>query len=59
MNDPAQKDKPEPASQYELDNGHQQTALQQLTQSGNKETTEGCQYITARSLTCHAFDRLK
>ena len=40
MDDPSQQEKPKNRRQTKLDNRHQQPALKQLPESGNKETTE-------------------
>jgi len=40
MDDPSQQEKPKNRSQTKLDNSHQQPALEQLPEAGNKETAE-------------------
>ena len=45
MDDPSQQEKPKNRRQTKLDNCHQQPALKQLPESGNKETTEGRENI--------------
>ena len=40
MDDPSQQEKPKNRRQTKLDNRHQQPALEQLPESGNKETAE-------------------
>jgi len=40
MDDPSQQEKPKNRRQAKLDNRHQQPALEQLAEAGNKETAE-------------------
>jgi len=40
MDDPPEQDKPEDCRQTKLDDRHQQSALKQLSQAGDEETTE-------------------
>ena len=40
MDDPSQQEKPKNRRQTKLDNRHQQPALEQLPEAGNKETAE-------------------
>ena len=40
MDDPSQQEKPENRRQAKLNNRHQQPALEQLPEPGNKETAE-------------------
>jgi hypothetical protein len=46
MNDPSKQDKPENRSKTKLDNRHQQSALKQLSQAGDKETAECGENVT-------------
>ena len=45
MDDPPEQDKPENRRQTKLDDRHQQSALEQLSQPGDKETAECCEHI--------------
>ena len=54
MDDPSEQDKPEDGSQAKLDNRHEQPALKQLPQAGNKETTQRGKNVTRRALASHA-----
>ena len=56
VNDPPQQNKPEDRRQTKLDDRHQQPALKQLPQAGNKEAAESGKNIASRTLACHAFD---
>lgn len=40
MDDPSQQENPKNRGQTKLDNRHQQPALEQLPEAGNKETAE-------------------
>ena len=40
MDNPSEQHKPEDRRQTKLDNRHQQPALEQLSEAGNKETAE-------------------
>jgi len=54
MDDPSQQKKPEDRSQAKLDNRHEQPALKQLPQAGNKETAQRGKNVTRRTLASHA-----
>jgi len=56
MDDPSQQYKPKDRRQTKLDNCHQQAALKQLPQAGNKKTAESSQNITSRTLARHVFN---
>jgi len=56
VDDPSQQDKPQDCSQTKLDDRHQQPALKQLPQAGNKKTAESSQNITSRTLARHVFN---
>jgi len=56
MDDPSEQDKPEDCRQTKLDDRHQQSTLEQLSQTGNKETAERGKNVTRGSLAGHTSD---
>ncbi len=56
MDDPPEQDKPEYCRQTKLDNCHQQAALKQLSQTGNKETAKCSKNVARRTLARHVFN---
>jgi hypothetical protein len=45
MNDPSEEKNPQNARQNKLDQGHEEAALDELAETGDKETANGCQNI--------------
>jgi hypothetical protein len=45
MDDPPEQDKPEDCRQTKLDDRHHQSALKQLPQAGDEETSERCENV--------------
>jgi hypothetical protein len=56
MDDPPEQEEPEDCGQAKLDNRHQQPALKQLPQAGNKETTQSGKNVACGTLASHALD---
>ena len=55
MDDPSEQEKPKDCRQTELDDRHEQSALQQLAQTGNKETAKRGKNVARRTLTRHGW----
>lgn len=46
MNQPSEEDDPHHSRKYELNERHEQAALQQLSQTGNEKTAQRCDDIS-------------
>ena len=55
MDHPSEEDEPEDGGQHEVNDGHQESSLNKLSQSGDKETTEGSDDVTGGTLASHGF----
>ena len=55
MDDPPEQEKPEHCRQAKLHDRHEQSALQQLPQAGNKETAKRGKNVARRTLTRHGW----
>jgi hypothetical protein len=53
MDQPSEEDKPENHGKNELDNGHHQASLDQLTESWNKKAANRRDDVTGGALSCH------
>ena len=53
MDDPPEQEKPEHCRQAKLHDRHEQSALQQLAQAGNKETAKRGKNVARRTLIRH------
>ena len=53
MNEPSEQDKPENHGKNELDDGHHQPSLDQLTESWNKKAANRRDDISGGALSCH------
>jgi hypothetical protein len=57
MDDPAQQEDPEEASENKLYDGHEEPALEQLTKSRDEEAAEGGDDVPSGSLSSHVASR--
>jgi hypothetical protein len=53
MDQPSEQDKPENHGKNELDNGHHQASLDELTESWNKKAANRRDDIAGGALSCH------
>ena len=51
MDEPTEEETPEHRGETELKDGHQETTLQQLTETGDKEAAQRGNDVTGRALT--------
>lgn len=57
MHDPAEQDEPEQPCEYEVADGGDEAALQELAESWEEEAAECCDYVSGCSLSVHDFER--
>lgn len=56
MDEPAEEEDPHHAREDEVDQGHQDAALDQLAEAGNEEAAERCDNVAGGALSCHTRD---
>ena len=53
MDEPSEKHDPQKRGEDELDDRHEKSPLDQLTQSRDEETAQRRNYVAGRTLACH------
>ncbi len=57
MHDPAEQDEPEQPGEYEVAEGCEDAALQELAEPGDEEAAEGGDDVAGGSLSVHDFEK--